>query len=594
MTSTSRKSNIAIWKIDESFLVERTAGKFVAQFQRDMNKGLTDDDQNRLKEIAFDSEKTADLDVDYIELLGRKQRTTGWYDFMYPMLSGKYTAGKDDPSYGLDTFSTERVDLVLFVGLGGRKLYCITVGSGYYLVEQYLDDTYSFDIAKRMFVGDVKESSTRAITGQKFAESVSYRTDYGVNSSEAFGKIWKRLRGPLDKDFIKQRSVLDNLLDVGRSPQAEAKASFTLKKSLSIQELVTLVKELDSISHLKLSDQKKAVFRFLDMAKPIRDPALKEKLQNELLEKVFSDVTADTTHCYELDFCHPKNVSEFFGADTHSFQVGHKYKAEFSLDGENAPNSRDVIERLREVEELKTGKKSFKTTFEKIKYYVRPEQDDDWKQFSAPLWQYFHGEIEYGGATYFLIDKVWYLAKTEFLEALKEYFEETVNRDSILQSSIDFVPYPPKDTSKKHDNRENRFNRIQAEKNNFWYGDMQYARYGKGTVELFDLLHTTEDTTYIIQSKESFDGAMRDACSQIKMSAQAIHGDMANGKKMLRAYYDKWAAAGHAKDLSKQDFLKLFSKSRRLVFVIAPATKHELTMTNLLDDKKFYSHICKI
>ena len=592
MAKTSKKPNIAVWKIDESFLVGKTLDEFVSQLKKDANKGLSDDSLLKLTEVKLSKDKTDGLEVSYIKLLRRKRNSPGWYDFIYPVLDSDYTEGKVSPSYGLDLFSSERVDLILFIGLGADKLYCVTAGAGYYLVEQYVDDTYSFDVVRQMFVGDVKEARSRAITGQKFAETVSYRNDYGINSSEAFGKIWKQLRGPLDKEFIKKRTVLNNLIDTNRSPQAEAKASFTLKKSLDVQDLVKFVKELDEIAALPLSDEKRAAFRFLDMARPVRNPTLKKELREKLFGMLFSDITKNTSQCFEFDFCHPKSVSEFFGADKHSFQVGHSDKVEFDLDGDSVPKAKDIIESLREIDALNVDENKFKKIFKNIHYYVKPNEEDEWGQVGAPLWQYFHGEIEYKGITYFLIDKVWYLAKTEFLGALKDYFKETVEDGEILQSTISFIAYPAKDPKKKRDNRENRFNSSQADKDSFWYGDMQYGRYGRGSVELFDLLHDSGSKTYVIQAKEEFGGTMRDACSQTKMSAQAIYDDLRNGKKMLKAYYKKWAKTGHNKSLSQQDFLKLFDK-RRLVFVIAPATKYELTMSNLLDDKKFYSHIAK-
>lgn len=592
MSNTTKRQNVAVWKIDESFLVGKTLEEFVAQLKKDANKGLSDDSPKRLTEIKLGKDKIASLKVPYVKLLRRKRDSPGWYDFISPVLDSDYTEGKVSASYGLDLFSSERVDLVLFIGLSTDKLYCVTAGAGYYLIEQYIDDTYSFDVVRQMFVGDVKEARSRAITGQKFAETISYRNDYGINSSEAFGKIWKQLRGPLDKEFIKKRAVLDNLIDTNRSPQAEAKASFTLKKSLDIQDLTAFVKELDEIAALPLSNEKKAAFRFLDMARPVRNPALKKELQDKLFRMLFSDVTKNTSQCFEFDFCHPKNVSEFFAADKHSFQVGHAEKIEFDLDGDSVPRAKDIIERLREAEGLQLDESKFMKAFKNIYYYIKPNEEDEWGQFGAPLWQYFHGEFKYNDVTYFLIDKVWYLAKTEFLSVLKDYFKETVEDGDILQSTIAFGAYPAKDPTKKRDNRENRFNHTQSENDNFWYGDMQYGRYGKGGVELFDLLHDSGDKTYVVQTKEGFGGTMRDACSQTKMSAQAIYDDLRNGKIMLKTYYKHWSEAGHAKGLSQQDFLKLFDK-RRLIFVIAPATKYDLTMENLLDDQKFYSHIAK-
>ena len=592
MAKTSKRQNIAVWKIDESFLVGTTPDAFVSQLKKDANTGLAEDSDKRLKEIKLDSEKVATLGASYIKLLRRKRDSPGWYDFIAPVLSNDYAEGKLDSSYGLEQFSSERVDLILFVGLGDDKLYCVSAGAGYYMVERYVDDTYSFDVVRQMFVGEVKEARSRAITGQKFAETVSYRNDYGINSSEAFGKIWKQLRGPLDKEFIKSRTILDKLIDVNRSPQAEAKASFTLKKSLNIQDLVAFVKELDVIARLPLTDEKRQAFRFLDMAHPVRNAELKAQLQDKFFSMMYKDVNENSSQCYEFDFCHPKSVSEFFGADKHSFQVGHADKCGFDLDGASVPQAKDIIESLRDVDAMHTDEASFKKIFKKITYRIKPNESDDWIPISAPLWQYFHGEIQHNDITYFLVDKIWYMAKTDFLDALKDYFRETIEEDDVIQNSINFQPYPAKDPKINRDNRENRFNLGQSGQDNFWYGDMQYGRYGRGEVELFDLLYDSGDKTYVIQTKEGFAGTMRDACSQIKMSAQAIHGDSRNKNKMLKAYYKKWSDAGHSKGLSEQDFLKLFAK-KRLVFVIAAATKHDLTMDNLLDDTKFYSHIAK-
>jgi hypothetical protein len=140
---------------------------------------------------------------------------------------------------------------------------------------------------------------------------------------------------------------------------------------------------------------------------------------------------------------------------------------------------------------------------------------------------------------------------------------------------------------------ESAFNKKQTARPGFYFGDEIFAKVDSGKVEPFDLLKVDEETKtlYIIHVKLGFGAKMRDACSQILVSADIISRDTNNGKKLLSRYYrEAWRSHAINKDVNEEKFLSWFDYE--LVFTVLCSTK-QLFNPEDFEKNRLYSHIAR-
>lgn len=103
--------------------------------------------------------------------------------------------------------------------------------------------------------------------------------------------------------------------------------------------------------------------------------------------------------------------------------------------------------------------------------------------------------------------------------------------------------------------------------------------------ELFDVLirDTTKNRTYLFQNKKGFDHVTRDACGQLRNSADALWHDLMNGRRTHIELFWKMAMSDTADsvyrkllkekmlDLGKDKFIEAFDSKTVIVFVLSIA-----------------------
>lgn len=585
------KSNISIWKIRDQFIQkhENKPTQAIEAIRKEYNQSasirqdlaVAADSSLRV----FPTRPNLELPGDNkIKILYKRRSGNGWEKFISPVIN-------PDSSYESFGLENSNSDLVIFI-YKGQSVFAVTTGAGYFVIQSYIDDDYPFEIAKRMLSGGFKQADTRSLTGTTYAESRNFRRNYTFNSQDAFGKVWKKLYGEVDKEFLQTTTYLKKFIDVEKTINAEIKSSFTLRKSITFPQLVQTVEELRTILATPLSEEKKQLFRFLESAELIKDKSVIEKLDQKLLKSLYEVIVEGKDNFNDFDFCHPSEPLKFLSAQAFHCTIG-RLKLQFE---DTSPSYTEVIGEIKESKAFEgLNFADFTKKFNRCIFAATFEEDDDvyQKPLADKLIKYFHGELEYQATCYFRIDAKWYKAQPPFLESLYDIFVEQIIEGDIINNDISFEDYPDRLSGVSRDNREGRFNEHQSRKDAFYFGDMIYAQYGSGEVELFDLLHVDGENglLYIIQVKEGFAGSMRDACSQIAMAAQAIEDDLRSSKEMLKAYYTKWKLKEQNANLSEEQFLGLFDAKR--IYVIACAHKHEFTPEKLGNKRLFKSHIAK-
>ncbi|MGW0006716.1 hypothetical protein [Nocardia grenadensis] len=139
---------------------------------------------------------------------------------------------------------------------------------------------------------------------------------------------------------------------------------------------------------------------------------------------------------------------------------------------------------------------------------------------------------------------------------------------------------------------EYAYNLAQADVQDFYMGDHIFAQWDRGKVELFDLLKVdhSRKKTYVIHTKKGFAAATRDACSQIKLSADVIRQDLRNGRKILTDYYLRWRDNDRNGRVGEAEFLSWFDYE--LVFVVLCSTAQKFVPADFTN-KTLHSHIAR-
>ncbi|MCK4592033.1 TIGR04141 family sporadically distributed protein [Candidatus Parcubacteria bacterium] len=582
MSKKNKQNNLAIWKIDKKVFGDGNLSckNIIEEIKKNYFLKETDKKQ---KDREYE---TRNIDIvpliknefnnKKLLVLHRKRFSYGWKYFLGDKINTDIANDKNK-----NIFTNTNNDFVCFI-YDENDIFAITSGAGYFIIQDYIDDSFPLDIAKKIFLGKFKYKETRDLTSVTYTKAENYRRTYSFSKSETFGQIWKKLMGEIDKDVIKSVPELSLIFDINsqKAINAEMKSSFTFRKSVTFEEIIQLINAIQ-----KLPPQtKKSLIKlsFLDSLKEESKKDKKDKLQKALLKKIFTILRDDKyNEAGDFDFCHPVKVFDFF--------AGQKYSVNnIELPYTDYPSAEDVLKFIKEKNIVNlTDFDEFSKCFQKLTFSFS-KTDNDFK-IEKNLTQYFHGEVEHNNTTYFLVDGKWYKPMGTFLDSLSNMFiDEIFGADGVFDNSVPFMEWN-KNTKGKY--IENKFNKEQSKvSKNFYLGDKIFILTGNGEIELFDLLYVQDKKLFIIQVKNGFGASVRDACSQIQIAADIIEDDIKNGgKERLKEYYKKWSVE-EDNNLSEKQFLRLFDRERE--YVLAFATKHDFSKKTF-ESNKLKSSIAK-
>lgn len=560
----SKKSNIAIWKIDKG--IDSFSGKSTSEILELIKNSYT---KRKLEALELKSDS---YDGKKIKVLHTERFSDGWSQFLDALLPDSITDEKKQK-----VFRAINKDLVLFV-YDDKDIFAITSGAGYFIIQNYIDERFPFDVAKRMLTGEFKSAEMRDLTGLIYSQSRNFRRNYNFSRREAFGKVWKKLTGKVDSSVLKNSEFIAGFIskDGKKIFNADIKSSFTFRKTVKLEDVFSVIKEMEQLLTKNPTNDQKKVFSFLDTLKEITNKKIKEDLRDALLKELYAFVVSTNTES-DFDFCHSKEMVTFLHG-------GH-FEIADDLSWEQAPSASDVLIKLRDAGTKFINKNDFakfKESFLKLSLSFTGD-DEDGLSFTDDLWKYFHGEVGLNDKKYFFIDGKWYEVVGDFLKRLGEDFQEEIfGEKAILTSDIPFISWNAQN--------EGEFNKAQAKESDFYIGDKIFLKQSeRGKIELFDLVYSKDDNTYLIQVKDGFGASIRDACSQIQMAAEIIESAaISNNNNELEGYYKEFKKSNTS--ISKDDFFKLLKNNRQ--YILAFSTKDDFTKANFLA-RKFQSEIAK-
>jgi uncharacterized protein (TIGR04141 family) len=561
---SSKRSNNAIWKI--TLPDEVTPEQRIGQIKNAYN-ALVSSEPSKYKPLSSIAIQQ-NFEGITLELYVRSRHSQGFLPFVNGYLQSDEDSGK---------FSFTSKDVCLFIATG-RSLFVITSGSGYRIIEGFVDYSFPFDTAKKLVANNFQAADTRDFTGATTSRTETYRRGYSIAKSESFGKAWKRLVGRLNSGLLPDDSYLRELIGTKKPPMLEIKSSFTLKKSLDLLQIVALIQEVESLP--EPSEEQSKQLSFLDNLYPVNNKDVREKLYRCLIEELRQEMLGESS--VDIDVGDPEDIPRYYaGSD---FRISRQ-----QLDG-IPPTKDDVIDALKILCQGEINDQElFYEKIKPLKFRYSVDDDDHSPPVSADLIGFLHGQADCNGETFFLLDKVWYRSQGQFLDNLKrDFIEEVFNANSpiLLNSDLGILEWSDID--------EDAFNRRQASEADYYYGDKIFAVSDRGKIELFDLLRVDEadNKLYVIHVKDGFDAKMRDACSQITIASEVIKSDLENGKVVLSAYYNEWTTSdiNQAKSVSREEFLRFFDMD--IVYCVICSTRVDFVPQSF-EVNRLRSHIAR-
>lgn len=457
----------------------------------------------------------------------------------------------------------ESHDFIVFISdeqSENQNIYCFTGGSAFHVISDFADEDFPIQLLVRFIDPEkIKTARSRMLTGSFYARSNFFRGAHSISVADAFGAIWKDVTATL-KDEVRADPDFSYLFESKRDLNCEAKSSFKLKKRVGFEQGLTLISKLETILSRELTADESMVLDLFETFQIIKSKPKKDEVKERILSLALSYINDETSE-FDFDVCNVE-YEKYFEAE--KYVVAYKqHRFEFT----SHPSGKDILDELKNLEESPTS------TQELANIKINTESSlGEWHTTKGTLYDHLHGEVELNNdEKYFLIDKNLYKAKADFLEKMNQNFISRLNTDDLLlhaDNSSQFIDWG--------NISEGEYNELYLQQPSFVVADRVTL---KG-IEVFDLLYFGQDNKiYIVQVKNGLGSSTRDACSQIRNSADVIENAINDGQtEKLRELYrllSRTTKVSYHADLQRimrtfteDEFLNLFRNNERIYLLL--------------------------
>jgi uncharacterized protein (TIGR04141 family) len=460
-----------------------------------------------------------------------------------------------------DSFFSRDHDFIVFV-YDNDDLFCFTGGVASNLINDVCDEDFPKQIMLRLSdPGKIKEARSRGLTGAFYARDFYFRGDYSISPTESFGSVWKDICVLL-KESVKEDE--DWKLIVGESKKrkvsCEVKSSFKIKKRVSFETAIKLIRKIQQERQRDLTEDEKNGFYFLNTISIVKNKEIKEELYKTIINSAFQFLINNPDFKnFDYDFCHKEYVNFL---DANSYRISSGRKEICVIDEIN--NAEEVLSKIKDEVSL-IDLESFSKDLESIK--ISSQHENEINDTNGNFLDHLNGEVTFDGKVYFLIDKEWCLVQDKFLESLDGDFKSFVKNHII--DSINLNSWSS--------GGEGAFNESHLTKDNYLVAD----RIMLEGIEIFDIACYDDDNLFLIQVKDGLGASTRDACSQLRNSAKIISESTKSvDHQKIKDFYQKLKTTNTAytqgddfkKQLnifdSEEKFIDLFI-SKNITYVLA-------------------------
>jgi hypothetical protein len=557
MTGSDRL--VKLYKIDKEKHALQKCRNSEEVIVKCINLGLSKQEIKTTYSIADLSQKVYDGVKYYLFVHNYKEHDSDWADFLpSSLIAGRIPKGKE---YALILFIDDGTHL--FVSIGGYA-YSVIVG--------FIDHSFGLTVLSKLMrptEDEIISISSRGMTGLLSGSQQQYRTSFKVIDYIRFGRIPTEIHLRLNTE----NSILffDFLnLDAENRILLYAGKYFMLKQRLSFAQLRRLIFEISHVYQLDTDD-------YLNSYSQIPESE-SQYLWDKLIEKLYINIDNSVN---DFDIVNEK-VSRFYEADDYILKekTGPKQYHNFMSTQDRSKIWPIIRSRIREM-----GKDQqiddFKFYLFGLKLYASSQA------YANPLKGNFiyqiDTELKVGESVYFLISGKWYNLRKSFIDDLKNQFQLIASQYLTKNTYLD-IPWDKRTTKTEGEYNKKYINRD---------GYVVLDTITGDNIELCDILHFTEDTTYLVHVKYGFASSTRELVNQIEIAAKRLSdarakNDVEYYKNIYRKYFNKSYS-----DISEEDFINLFDLDRTIVFVLAFTSQLMVEYSIRNNPEKYGSNIAK-
>jgi len=470
---------------------------------------------------------------------------------------------------------------LLFVSYN-NKVFAVTGGAGSFEIDPFVSQTFGMDIITRLIEKNspvIKSLQHRRITGILLGQTKQFRADRKLAEETQFGQIYKEVSAQLDKKLLV--SVLGfKAAELKREVTGcLARSSFRINKSLGDNEFFRIIKRFDilldkpanfSINSVELISRKK----MLPLIAQLEETRLR-LLYNSYLNDLEPD----------FDFTN-KELDKYLNAVYYRICL-----VDESIDFDFRPTFKDIQKKLKKKDRILCSD-VFEFKHSVLKLMIESMDADGKVLTRGTIESHLHGEVDFEGRTYFIIDGEWYRVSSRFIKDLNDELKPLLEQhwdDKILTNSFDQLK------------REGEYNLSFIGTP----GTLVFDTVVPENIEACDILKYSTDMVCLIHVKKGFNNMIRDLAAQVLMAAKRLENDINSGFTYIKKLESMTKAGKHSKSqmrraLAEQTFpdnglLDVFKgkKTRQICFCLAFVDVSE-EQRNLKDNLvSFGSNIAK-
>lgn len=487
-----------------------------------------------------------------------------------------------------ETFNKSEDIFVCFV-LINNNIYIFTSSHAFTYFIPFIDEDFALTVASKLVTWKVKYEKSISITWETLTSDLIYR---GLKGFSKFENLWKVVKGFVwEVDRNKSNKIMDLVIPSNKKYFCEIWNSFSLRMSLSFDDLLRLISDLDILYLEGEQEDDYQDFQMLEKINPrfhTNKPLIKELKEN--ISKTIYEYYKNDSGSY-IDFfemVHPTEFVKFIETTSYEIQFEwHNTTEEWIL------NLKKIIDHIRDVNPSLSLDNFSKGLEEWITFYwMDGESNPTWiESVKKSILRYIVCEFTFNGNVYFVVNGDFYIVKNDFIDVLNsDLCDELVEHNIYLDSSVESKL---KEWNQWLQDTEHKYNKEYLWVSDFIVLDKVFYK----NIEFCDIHYSQWNDSYLFHVKKWFDWDMRVLSEQVLMSSlmlseyrklwnvdviRGYYASLKNKKKFEpdwvtpKSMFDIWAQTD---TLSETQFLDLFSADRNMNFVLAFTYSNDLITT---------------
>ncbi len=533
---TKGVTQFSIYKVDSNIFIsvsniERTTGikrsnEIISLILTEIKKGLM---KKKMYEIF-------DIDVDGIK--GIVYRTINVPDWEH-VINNIATQMEEQIPFNLENVN---VSYILFYPIK-ECIYAMTAGFGNHLIKNYIEKSWGLYLMPKLLgddAGVIREVKETNLYGNAISFSKANRYNTNLVFEKKMSAVFRELSLEIDDEVAKILGLSNQSKKSKRKTGLLLKDSLNIRKAISIDKLVDILKEINKV------EKKKDMYSmgYFVSAKKMEIP--NATLFDELVECILREdierfcIIGDdyTKYCI--------GASEYIICD----DANNEYYT-----SENPITLFEIIEQMREDKKLS---KSYVSNVLKKWTISTKSEDGSPVLYPIPLFRALQGFVEYGedNIPCYLMQGDWYCFNQRYIQMLSKEFKDKYNSDKLFSDSL-----------------KRRFSLEAKDLNEDQYNDSFFTnpkvivahKACLDNVEVADLIYWDDTYIYLMSNKMKFDGSgCRDLTNQMRTASVFFQNQINSSFRLefLKSYYGSIGSRykKYSIPISEEEFIELFSK----------------------------------